>query len=1097
MVKQIKKIILAATMLLVTNVTWAYDFQVDGIYYNITSNTVPYTVEVTYRDANLNSYSGNITIPNTVVYNRKTYSVTSIGEKAFQECTTLLSLNIPNSITSIFISNSLYSYGPFAGCDSLTAINVLAGNTHFSSVNGVLFNYNQDTLIAYPANKADSNYTIPISVIKIEKWAFCDCNNLISLNITKNVSCLGDYAFAGCYALTTVNFNADSCTYANIPNSPFYVCPNFRFLSIGTDVKTIPNTFSQCENIEHVIFNASNCNSRYGASKIRTLTIGRSVRSLPSNAFYGCDSLCTINYNADSCMSFGSRSFSNLSHVQTLTIGNNVKIIPPLAFQDFTGLTTVSIPDSVTSIGACAFSHCTALDSVTIGNSVVYIDSSAFGRCTNLRTVILGNSLSIIGSYAFYNTWLPSITLPSSLTTIGNYAFSNTRLTSITIPNSTTSIGKSAFYNSNRLSTVTIGNSVETIGEYAFYNTGLTSLTIPASVRKIEKCAFQNCTNLASLTINDTVLYIERNVFTGCSSLQRTNFMGTIGQWCKIKFEYYTSNPICFSHNLYNNNSLVTNLVIPSTVDTINAFAFYGDTALISLTIPNSVINFKEKAFYGCTHLTKTNYMGTTAQWSNIDFDLANANPISYTNNFYINDTLITNLFIPNAVDTIRAFAFYGDTAIKTAIISNSTTNIEKYAFYNCTGLTSLTTSDSLQQIGDYAFCFTALDTLTIGKRVRNIGMMAFANCGNLRMVKYNAINCSFTQNYELFGYADTSLTTIEIADDVQRIPNYIFSKNSKITTLNIPNSVVSIGDYAFAYCDGLSSVIVGKNLNSIGNYAFYGCSGMRQIKFLGLIPPVYSAQTYGNVPQNTSILVPCGKLSWYTTSLQNTFPYISETFTFSVSISSNDTTYGTVQVIGNPNCSNPQITIIATPNNGLYFSHWSDGDSNARRTITITQDTTIIAYFTQQSQSWYNFNVISEDTNKGTIQIITQPSRVNPQAIIVALPNTGYTFTRWSDGNTQNPRALTVTQDTILIAFFTSNHGIAEAGSDNIIIRTANGNIILEGITNERVYISDVLGRVVFNSSVNENSEIAVRNRGVYFVKVGNRMAKKVVVIR
>ena len=202
------------------------------------------------------------------------------------------------------------------------------------------------------------------------------------------------------------------------------------------------------------------------------------------------------------------------------------------------------------------------------------------------------------------------------------------------------------------------------------------------------------------------------------------------------------------------------------------------------------------------------------------------------------------------------------------------------------------------------------------------------------------------------------------------------------------------------------------------------------------------------------------------------------------------------MQVIGTPNCSNPQITIIATPNNGLYFSHWSDGDSNARRTITITQDTTIIAYFTQQSQSWYNFNVISEDTSKGTIQIITQPSRVNPQAIIVALPNTGYTFTRWSDGNTQNPRALTVTQDTILIAFFTSNHGIAEAGSDNIIIRTANGNIILEGITNERVYISDVLGRVVFNSSVNENSEITVRNRGVYFVKVGNRPARKVVVV-
>jgi hypothetical protein len=132
-----------------------------------------------------------------------------------------------------------------------------------------------------------------------------------------------------------------------------------------------------------------------------------------------------------------------------------------------------------------------------------------------------------------------------------------------------------------------------------------------------------------------------------------------------------------------------------------------------------------------------------------------------------------------------------------------------------------------------------------------------------------------------------------------------------------------------------------------------------------------------------------------------------------------------------------------------------------------------------------------------GNVQLLNTPSCANPQAIIRADPNTGYYFSHWSDGNTQNPRALTVTQDTLLIAYFSSNQGIAEAENNNIIIRTANGNIILEGITKERVYISDVLGRVVFNSSVNENSEIAVRNLGVYFVKVGNRPAKKVVVVK
>ena len=112
-------------------------------------------------------------------------------------------------------------------------------------------------------------------------------------------------------------------------------------------------------------------------------------------------------------------------------------------------------------------------------------------------------------------------------------------------------------------------------------------------------------------------------------------------------------------------------------------------------------------------------------------------------------------------------------------------------------------------------------------------------------------------------------------------------------------------------------------------------------------------------------------------------------------------------------------------------------------------------------------------------------------------ISNTGYTFSRWSDGNTQNPRSLTVTQDTVLIAYFASNQGIDEAENENITVRTANGHIMLEGINGERVYVSDVLGRVVYNATVNEKTEISVHNRGVYFVKVGNRPAQKVVVIR
>ena len=131
-------------------------------------------------------------------------------------------------------------------------------------------------------------------------------------------------------------------------------------------------------------------------------------------------------------------------------------------------------------------------------------------------------------------------------------------------------------------------------------------------------------------------------------------------------------------------------------------------------------------------------------------------------------------------------------------------------------------------------------------------------------------------------------------------------------------------------------------------------------------------------------------------------------------------------------------------------------------------------------------------------MNILEQPTCANGGvARIQAVPNAGCTFSRWSDGNTQNPRTITVAQDTVLIAYFTSNQGIDEAENEDVTIRTTNGHILLEGVSGERVYVTDVLGRVVYNATENERAQIMVKNQGIYFVKIGNRPAKKVVVIR
>ena len=238
------------------------------------------------------------------------------------------------------------------------------------------------------------------------------------------------------------------------------------------------------------------------------------------------------------------------------SIGNN-------AFQNCTGLTSVTIPNGVTSIGPNAFEYCTGLTSVTIPNGVTLIGAHAFECCTDLTSVTIPNSVTSIGYDAFQNcTGLTSVTIPNSVTTIGYDAFLNVRhieyygsatgspwgaysmngvidgdfvyydesrtkliaylgtAMEVTIPNGVTSIGNRAFYRCSSLTSVTIPDGVTRIGYDAFQNcTGLTSVTIPNSVTTIGSSAFYGCSSLTSVTIGSGVTSIDYGAFQNCSGL--------------------------------------------------------------------------------------------------------------------------------------------------------------------------------------------------------------------------------------------------------------------------------------------------------------------------------------------------------------------------------------------------------------------------------------------------------------------------------------------------------------------------------------------------------------------------------------------------
>ena len=381
---------------------------------SLTSVTIPDSVTSIgrYTFENCTSLT-SVTIPN---------SVTSIGDDAFYNCTSLTSVTIPDSVTSI-------GSGAFSNCTSLKSIEVSGNNKSYSSADGVLFNKDKTELITYPAGKTDSEYVIPNSVTSIGYSAFKNCTSLTSVTIGNSVTSIGNEAFYGCTSLTSVT----------VPDS---------VTSIGD--------YAFC-----------NCTS------LTSVTIPDSVTSIGDYAFCNCTSLTSVTI-PDSVTSIGYSAFRGCTSLTSVTIPDSVTSIGDAAFSDCTSLTSLTISDSVTSIGKYAFSGCTSLTSITIPDSVTSISYSAFENCTSLSSVTIGNSVTSIGSSAFYNTayyndkynWDKGVLYLSNCLIDTNDDFDST--TDYTIKDGTRFIADSVFSNCDNLISITIPNSVKSLGDNAF-----------------------------------------------------------------------------------------------------------------------------------------------------------------------------------------------------------------------------------------------------------------------------------------------------------------------------------------------------------------------------------------------------------------------------------------------------------------------------------------------------------------------------------------------------------------------------------------------------------------------------------------------------
>lgn len=371
----------------------------------------------------------------------------------------------------------------------------------------------------------------------------------------------------------------------------------------------------------------TNCDYGVTDAKIPDTINGIKVTSIGDSAFWDCSNLKKIIIPS-SITDFGANSLHGCNSLTSAgPIGGGydyefgwIDQIPAFAFGSCSGLTSISLPDSITIIGAGTFSGCSSLTNMTIPYGVTEIGNSAFRGCTSLVQIAIPDSVISIGTWAFMEcSSLKSVTLPNNITGINDRMFSGcSSLTSINIPESVTNIWNGVFQDCTSLKSIVIPDSVTIIGSFLFSGcSNLTRINMPSHVTEIGYHMFDGCRSLISITIPDNVTTIGAGAFIGCASL--------------------------------------TKIIIPKSITKIFAATFAECSSLTSIIIPDSVTTIGEDAFFGCSNLTDVYFGSNKDVWNAMVIDRNNENLISAT--IHYNSTGPGNVDPPE--DTASSVHFF------------------------------------------------------------------------------------------------------------------------------------------------------------------------------------------------------------------------------------------------------------------------------------------------------------------------------------------------------------------------------------------------------------------------------------------------------